>query len=140
MMAAMPQNRVEDVDDILKMRVIAVVGCSDNPERPSNQVASYLKDAGYRVIPVNPRVVEVLGEKCYPSLLDVPEPVEAVDVFRRSEHVLEVVEEAIRINAKAVWLQDGVTHPGAEDLARKNGLRMVADDCIMRQHLSRLGR
>ena len=136
----MPQNRNEDIEDILKMRVIAVVGCSDKPDRPSNQVASYLKDAGYRVIPVNPMLPEALGEKCYASLLDIPEPVEVVDVFRRSEQVLPIVEEAIRVNAKAVWMQDGVTHPAAEALARKNGLRVVADDCIMRQHLSRFAR
>ena len=136
----MPQNRNEDIEDILKMKVIAVVGCSDNPERPSHQVASYLKDAGYRIIPVHPKHTEVLGEKCYPSLLDIPEPIEVVDIFRRSDQVLPSVEEAVRINAKAVWLQDGVTNPAAEQLARKNGLRVVADDCIMRQHLSRFAR
>ncbi|MBI5243954.1 MAG: CoA-binding protein [Elusimicrobia bacterium] len=122
------------------MYVIAVVGCSPKPERPSNQVASYLIDVGYRVIPVNPACGEILGEKCYPSLLDIPEPVDVVDVFRKREHAQEVVRQAVRIKAKGVWLQDGVDTPEAVELARAGGLKVVANDCIMRQHLSRFGR
>ena len=133
-------NRVEDIVEILNMHVIAVVGCSGNPDRPSHQVASYLKEAGYHVIPVHPKYEKVIGEKCYPSLLDIHEPVDVVDIFRRSDRVLPIVEEAIRINAKAIWMQDGVHHEAAAELARKNGLRVVTDDCIMRQHLNQVAK
>lgn len=125
---------------MLKMIVIAVVGCSPDPGRASHQVASYLMDAGFRVIPVNPACDEILGERCYPSLAAIPEPVEVVSVFRRSEHAPEAVREALRIKAKGVWLQDGVLSPEAAELAKAGGLRFVMDDCIMRQHLSRFGR
>src|SRR5436309_2323778 len=97
-----------DIEELLKMHVVAVVGCSPKTSRPSHQIASYLMDAGYRVIPVNPGHDEILGEKCYPSLKDIPEPVDVVDVFRRSEHVPEIVAEAVSIKAKGIWLQDGV--------------------------------
>ncbi|MFA6091653.1 MAG: CoA-binding protein [Elusimicrobiota bacterium] len=133
-------NSSGDVETILKMNSIAVVGCSPNPARPSYMVASYLLDAGYRVIPVNPGAAEILGEKCYPSLLDIPEPVDAVDVFRRSEHVVGLVQQAIRVGAKGLWLQDGIDDPKAVIQARTAGLCVVVDDCIMRQHLSRFGR
>ena len=139
-MIGLVPNRIDDIESILKMQVIAVVGCSNKPERASNQVASYLMEAGYRVIPVHPGLSEVLGQKCYPSLSDIPEPVDAVDVFRRSDQVLPIVKEAVKIKAKAVWMQDGVQNPEAEALARKSGMRVVSDDCIMRQHLSRFGR
>jgi predicted CoA-binding protein len=132
-------NRAEDIEAILKMRVIAVVGCSGNPERASHQVASYLQGAGYRVIPVHPKYSEVIGVKCYPSLSDIREPVDAVVIFRRSEYIMPIVEAAVRINAKAVWMQDGVGNDAAAELARRSGLRVVMDDCIMRRHLSRLG-
>lgn len=122
------------------MRTVAVVGCSPSPERPSHRVAAYLLEVGYRVIPVNPGHDEVLGEKCYPDLASIPEPVDVVDVFRRPEAVAQVVREAIRKGAKGLWLQDGVRDPEAEALARGSGMTVVADDCIMRQHLSRLGR
>lgn len=133
-------NRIEDIEEILKLQVIAVVGCSPQPDRPSHQVASYLLEAGYRVIPVRPAVAEILGERCYPSLRDVPELIDVVDIFRRSEFVFPIVEEAVAVKAKAVWMQDGIEDPGAAELARKNGLRVVMNDCLMRQHLSRFGR
>ena len=136
--ASMNANR--DIEAMLKMNVIAVVGCSPKPERPSYQVASYLMEAGYRVIPVNPACEEILGEKCYPGLLDIPEPVDIVDVFRKPEHVPQIVEQAIRIKAKGVWMQDGILSPGAAEAARAKGLCVVENDCIMRQHLSRFGR
>ena len=122
------------------MQTVAVVGCSPKRERASHQVAQYLMDAGYRVIPVNPGHREILGEKCYAALADIPDPVDVVDVFRRPEFIGPVVEQAIRIKAKAVWLQDGLEAPEAAELARKNGLKFVSNDCLMRQHLSRLGR
>lgn len=133
-------NSNADIEEILKLQTVAVVGCSPKRERPSHQVAAYLRDAGYRVIPVNPGHSEILGESCYKSLLDIPEEVDVVDIFRRPEHVLPVVGEAVRIQAKGVWMQDGIEDEAAAALARKNGLRVVMNDCMMRQHLSRLGR
>lgn len=130
----------EDIEALLKLHVVAVVGCSPKRERPSHQVAQYLLEAGYRVIPVNPGHRELLGERCYPDLKAIPEPVDVVDVFRRREHAKDVVRQAVEIGAKGVWLQDGTADPEAVELARRNGLRVVADDCIMRQHLSRMGR
>jgi predicted CoA-binding protein len=129
-----------DIETLLKMHVVAVVGCSPNPARPSHQVASYLIDIGYRVIPVHPGHDEILGEKCYASLADVPEPVDVVDVFRRAEFVPEIVRQAVAIKAKGLWLQDGIDAPEAVETARKSGLTVVVNDCLMRQHLSRMGR
>jgi len=124
-----------DVLGILtRCKVIAVVGASPHPERWSYRVAAYLKDQGYRIIPVNPTAAEVLGETCYPNLAAVPEPVDLVDVFRRSELVMPVVQEAIRIGAKVVWMQDGVVNEKAARLARDAGLDVVMNDCTMRQH------
>ncbi len=122
------------------MQVVAVVGCSPKRERASHQVAEYLIDAGYRIIPVNPGHKEVLGEPCFPDLLAIPDPIDVVDVFRRAEHVMEIVQQAVKIKAKAVWLQDGIDAPEAAAFARKAGLKVVVNDCFMRQHLSRLGR
>ena len=133
-------NANRDIEDILKFQVVAVVGCSPKRERASNQVAQYLMEAGYRVIPVNPAHRQIFGETCYPSLRDIPEAIEVVDVFRKAEHVAEIIKDAIEIKAKAVWLQDGIEAPEAVELARRSGLRVVTDDCMMRQHLSRLGR
>lgn len=119
---------------ILAFKTIAVVGCSPKPQRPSHYVAAYLKEQGYRIIPVNPGHAEILGEKCYPDLSSIPEPIDVVDVFRRSELVLPVIEEALRVNAKALWLQDGITHPQGEALARAAGLLVVSNDCLLRRH------
>ena len=124
----------EVVGRILAMKVIAVVGCSPKPERPSHYVAAYLKEQGYRIIPVNPGHAEILGEACYPGLAQIPEPVDIVDVFRRSEDVFPIIKEAIRIKAKALWLQDGITHPEGEAFARQAGLLVVSNDCMMRRH------
>jgi predicted CoA-binding protein len=123
------------VTEILKSsRTIAVVGLSSNPMRPSNGVAAYLKRAGYRIIPVNPRESEVLGEKCYARLEDVPEKIDIVDIFRRSEYVPEIVESAIRIGAQAVWMQEGVIHEEAAGRAREAGLKVVMDRCTLKEH------
>ena len=118
-------------------RTIAVVGLSPDPRRPSHGVARYLQRAGYRVIPVNPKVDEVLGERAYPSLRQVPEPIDVVDVFRRSEFVGPIVDDAIAIKASAVWLQDGVVDGDAAARARAAGLDVVMDDCMMRRHAQR---
>ncbi|HEV2013726.1 MAG TPA: CoA-binding protein [Candidatus Dormibacteraeota bacterium] len=127
------------VEKILRSaKTIAVVGLSPDPTRPSHGVARYLQRAGYRIIPVNPNVDEVLGERAYPSLSQLPGPVDVVDVFRRSEFVGPIVDEAIAIGAGAVWLQDGVIDEAAAERARAAGLDVVMDDCMMRRH-ARLG-
>lgn len=119
---------------------VAVVGISDKPDRPSHAVASFLQDAGYRVIPINPMLAEVLGEKCYPSLAAYGRPVDIVDVFRNPEAVPPIVEEALALGARAVWLQEGVTHPEAAKRAREAGLIVVQDQCIKKVLLALGGR
>jgi predicted CoA-binding protein len=120
---------MDDVDAILALRTWAVVGCSPNPARPSHGVARFLIDRGYDVIPVRPGTDEVLGRPCYPSLRDVPQPVDVVDVFRRSELAGTHVDEAIAVGAKAVWLQLGVIDDAAAARARDAGLLVVMDRC-----------
>ncbi len=122
----------DDVREVLTgTRVWAVAGCSPDPGRDSHRIAALLQRRGYRVIPVNPAIDEVLGERCYPSLLDIPaeEGVEVVDIFRRSEHAGEHVDEAIAIGAKAVWLQLGVIDEAAAERAATAGLTVVMDRC-----------
>lgn len=119
------------------MRVIAVVGMSPKPERPSHYVSEYLKEQGYVIVPVNPGHQEILGEKCWPSVADIPFPVDVVCVFRRPEEALTPILEAIAKKAKAVWLQDGVYHDEGERLARAAGLLVVSNDCMMRRHARR---
>ena len=121
--------------DILKSsRVVAVVGLSSNPERHSYKVASYLKEQGYRIIPVNPRENTVLGEAAYPDLSSIPGPVDVVDVFRRPEDVPAIVEQAIKIGARAVWMQEGIVSEAAAAQAREAGLLVVMDKCMFKQH------
>ncbi len=115
-------------------RVVAVAGLSPKPDRPSYGVANYLKENGYKIIPVNPNAREVLGEVCYPDLVSIPEPVDVVDIFRRSEEVVSIVEEAIKIGAKAVWMQDGVINEEAAARAKRAGLLVVMDRCILKEH------
>lgn len=124
-----------NIPEILKSsHTIAVVGLSSSHMRPSNGVASYLQRAGYRVIPVNPNETEVLGEKSYARLEDIPEKIDIVDVFRRPEFVPEIVESAIKIGAKTVWLQEEVVHEAAAQRAREAGLSVVMDRCILKEH------
>ena len=126
---------MNQIGDILhNTRTIAVVGLSSKRYRPSYGVAEYLKRAGYRIIPVNPMEKEVLGERSYPDLDSIPEPVDLVDVFRRSEHMPEIVEAAIRIGAKAIWMQEGVSHEAAAARAETAGLAVVMDRCILKDH------
>jgi uncharacterized protein len=120
-----------------RYKTLAIVGLSSKPSRPSHGVASYLKARGYRIIPVNPNERSVLGEKAYASLDDVPGPVEVVVIFRRPEHVPEVVERAIRKSAKVVWMQEGVVHEDAAQRARQAGLEVVQDRCILKEHAKR---
>ena len=117
-------------------KTIAVVGLSSNPSRPSHRVASYLQEQGYRIVPVNPNCREVLGEKAFPSLLQVPKEtrIDLVNIFRRSDAVLPIVEEAIQIGARGIWMQEGVIHPEAAQLAEKAGLWVVMDRCLMIEH------
>lgn len=109
-------------------RTIAVVGLSPRPERPSHYVARYLQEQGYRIIPVNPHLEEALGERAYPDLRSVPVPVDMVDIFRRPEHVAGVVQQAIEVGAKYIWMQDGVVDERAAALARDAGLSVVMDN------------
>jgi len=122
------------MDLLNKSRVIAVVGLSSKRARPSYGVAEYMQHQGYRIIPVNPNESEVLGEKCYARLEDIPEHVDIVDIFRRSELVAPVVESAIRIGASAVWMQEGVINPVAARKAKAAGLAVVVDRCILKEH------
>jgi len=113
---------------------IAVVGLSSRRTRPSYGVSRYLQGAGYRIIPVNPMETEVLGEKAYARLEDVPDHIDIVDIFRRSEHVPEIVDAAIRAGAGAVWMQEGVLHQAAAEKARQAGLTVVMDRCMLKEH------
>ncbi len=116
-------------------RTIAVVGLSSNPSRPSHGVARYMRDQGYRIIPVNPNEDRVLGEPAFPSLSAVPHAVDLVSIFRRSEEVAPIVSEAIRLRARAVWMQEGVIHEQAAELARRAGLLVVMDRCWLKEHV-----
>jgi predicted CoA-binding protein len=127
-------DRPEDVvEKILALKVFAVVGLSPKPERPSHYVSEYLQERGYTIVPVNPGQTKLLGEKCFPSVSDIPFPVDCVVVFRRPEEALPHILEAIAKKAKALWLQDGVYHPEGERMAREAGLLVVSDDCLMRR-------
>ena len=130
---------VDAIGELLKSaRVIAVVGLSSNRMRPSYGVAEYMKNAGYKIIPVNPNETEVLGERAIARLEDIREKVDIVDVFRRSEFVPEVAESAIAIGAKALWLQEGVIHEAAAKRGREAGLFVVMDKCILKEHARRV--
>jgi predicted CoA-binding protein len=124
------------VEEILnKSRTVAVVGLSANPERPSHIVASYLKEKGYKIIPVNPGEKTILGETSYPDLTSIPEKVDVVDIFRRSEDVPPIVREAIKTGAKAVWMHEGVINKEAAAEARKAGLKVVMDKCMRKEYI-----
>ena len=130
----------EEIARLLRAaRTVAVVGLSDKPDRDSYQVAAYLQERGYRIIPVNPAVREVLGEKAYARLRDVPEKIDLVDVFRKPEAVPDVVDEAIAVGAKAVWMQEGIVHNAAADKARAAGLQVVMNRCILKEHRRTFG-
>lgn len=123
-------------EGILKnSRVIAIVGLSANSERPSNIVAVYLKSHGYKIIPVNPGEETILGETCYPDLISISEKVDVVDIFRKSEDVPPIVQAAIKIGAKAVWMQEGVVNQDAASAAEKAGLKVVMDKCMRKEHM-----
>lgn len=134
----MPSN--DPIRDLLqRSKTIAVVGLSDSPLRPSHGVSAYMQAHGYRIIPVNPTIRGALGEKSYASLLDVPEQVDIVNIFRRPEFVEEVVDQAIHMKAPAVWMQEGVINQKAADKATKAGMTVVMDLCILKEHKARFG-
>lgn len=125
---------------MLTAKTVAIVGLSSNELRASHFVGFYLKRHGYRVIGVNPNETEVLGEKCYPTLSDIPEPVDVVDVFRAPRYVPAIAEEAVKIGAKALWLQFGVISPEGAEIARRGGLQVVMDRCMKVEHARSVGR
>ena len=121
-------------------KTIAIVGLSDDQTRPSNRIGSYLLDNGYKVIPVNPNSNFVFGLKSYPDLLQIPDQIDLVNIFRRSEFVKPVIEDAIKIGVKSIWMQDGVEDLNAAKMAMNADIMVVMDDCIYRQHKLRLGK
>ncbi len=135
-MASLPQS--DPIAEVLKRsKIIAVVGLSSNPLRASYGVSAYMQGHGYRIIPVNPNVEESLGEKSYPSLLHVPEKIDIVNIFRRPEYVEEVVDQAIQLKVPAIWMQEEVIHEKAAEKARKAGIFVVMDLCILKEHHAR---
>ena len=135
-MSILPQ--LGPVAELLKRaKTIAVVGISNDPLRPSNGVSAYMQSQGYRIIPVNPRIESCLGEKAHASLLDVPQKIDIVNIFRRPEFVEEVVDQAIRLKVPAIWMQEGVIHEKAAEKARKAGIFVVMDRCILQEHRAR---
>lgn len=128
-------NQTDTIEKILKeSKTIAVVGLSPDPARASHGVAHYLQTQGYRIMPVNPFVEEVLGEKSYPDLASVPEAVDVVDIFRRAKHVPAIVDAAIAKGARAVWMQEGIIHQEAAARAQEAGLMVVMDRCMFKEH------
>ena len=126
-------------DILTPYRTIAVVGLSADPDRPSHRVARYLQQQGYRIIPVNPREKEILGERCYPDLCSVPEEIDVVDIFRQPKAVPRLVAQAMYVSAKAVWMQEGVVHEAAAARARRAGMAVVMDRCMMKEHKRMIG-
>jgi hypothetical protein len=126
-------------DLLARAKTIAVVGLSGSPLRPSHGVSAYMQTQGYKIIPVNPKIPEALGEKCYPSLLDVPYKIDIVNIFRRPEFVEEIIDQAIQLNIPAVWMQEEVINQRAAEKARKAGMFVAMDSCILKEHKARFG-
>ncbi len=135
-MISLPQS--DPIGELLKRsKTIAVVGLSSNPLRPSHGVSAYMQSQGYRIVPVNPEIDFCLGEKAYASLLEVPEKIDIVNIFRRPEYVEEVVDQAIQLKLPAVWMQEEVIHEKAAEKARNAGIFVVMDRCILQEHRAR---
>ncbi len=133
-----PSPQADPVTEILRRaKTIAVVGLSDDPLRASHGVAAYMQSQGYRIIPVNPHIKSCLGEKAYASLLEAPEKIDIVNIFRRPEFVSEVVDQAIQLKVPAIWMQEGVIHEKAAEKARRAGMFVVMDCCILKAHRAR---
>jgi uncharacterized protein len=136
----MASPQPDPIADLLKRsKTIAVVGLSNSPFRPSHGVSAYMQTHGYRIVPVNPNIKEALGEKSYTSLLDIPEKVDIVNVFRRPEFVEEVVDQAIKLKVPAIWMQEEVINERAAEKARKAGIFVIMDRCILKEHKARFG-
>jgi uncharacterized protein len=130
----------DTITDLLKRsKTIAVVGLSNSPLRPSHGVSAYMQTHGYKIIPVNPNIKGSLGERAYASLQDVNEKIDIVNVFRRSEFVDEVVDQAIQLKVTAIWMQEGVVNERAAEKARQAGIVVIMDDCILKEHKARFG-
>ena len=137
-MPSLPET--DPISELLKSsRTIAVVGLSNSPLRPSHGVSAYMQTQGYRIIPVNPTIRGALGEKSYASLLDVPEKIDIVNVFRRPEYVEEIVDQAIKLKVPAIWMQESVINERAAEKARQAGIFVVMDQCILKEHRGRFG-
>jgi uncharacterized protein len=131
-------DQIDPIYELLShVKTIAVVGLSDSPLRPSHGVSAYMQSQGYRIVPVNPNISEALGERAYPSILDVPDKIDLVDVFRRPIHVDEIIEQAIQLKIPAVWLQEEVINEQAAEKARQAGMFVVIDRCILKEHRAR---
>ncbi len=131
----MKQENIPIEQQILQQyRTVAIIGLSPDPERDSNRVGRYLSVHGYTIIPVNPTVTEILDRKSYPNLLSIPQPVDIVDIFRASDKVIPIVEEAIKIKAKVIWMQEGIINEDAACMARAAGLLVVMDRCMRKMH------
>lgn len=133
-----PPSQSDAIRELLeRSKTIAVVGLSNSPLRPSHGVSAYMQTQGYRIIPVNPRIHGALGEKAYPSLLKVPEKIDIVNIFRRPQFVDEVVDQAIQLRVPAIWMQEQVIHEAAAGKARKAGIFVIMDRCILKEHRAR---
>jgi len=124
----------EEIKQIFSLKNVAVIGMSKYQEKAAHYVPKYLSQNGYNIIPVNPTADKILDKKCYPSVEDVPEPIDIVDVFRPSDQVLPVVQQAIKKKPKVIWLQEGIHNAEAEDLARKEGIKVVFNRCMLAEH------
>ena len=134
----MTTTTTDSITELLKRsKTIAVVGLSDSPFRASHGVSAYMQAQGYRIVPVNPNVENVLGENSYPSLLDVKEKIDILDVFRRSEYVPALVDQAIQLKVPVIWMQEGVVHEAAAEKARQAGITVIMDRCILKEHRKR---
>ncbi len=134
----MPTTETDQITELLRTaRTIAVVGLSSSPLRASYGVSAYLQSQGYRIIPVNPEVSEVLGEQAYSSLREIPDKIDIVDIFRRPEFVPEIVEQAIALRVPAIWMQETVIHEAAAEKARQAGIFVVMDRCLLKEHRAR---
>jgi uncharacterized protein len=136
----LPVTDTDQITELLRQaKTIAVVGLSSSPLRASHGVAAYLQSQGYRIIPVNPEIAEALGEPAYPTLLDVPDKIDIVDIFRRPEAVPDIVRQAIERKVPAVWMQETIVHEAAAEEARRAGIVVVMDRCILKEHRARFG-
>jgi predicted CoA-binding protein len=132
--------KTDSIRELLqRSKTIAVVGLSDSPMRPSYGVSAYMQAHGYKIIPVNPTITQALGEKSYPSLLEVPEKIDIVNIFRRPEYAEEIVDQAIQLKVPAVWMQEEVIHQKAAEKAKRAGLFVAMDLCILKEHRARFG-